>query len=237
MNDQRNKNEEVDDLLGEDSDEEEDKLVEDNINDDITKINKTQAKNELNDLLGESDEDDDDNKITDEGYKEQKEEENKINDYVKNDNVDDILQNSEINNRSNELDQILGKKEVTFKAITKELKSKTNSKILLPSTYKPDVNQNSYFVRTPNFIKIQVMEYNEMNYNPDEEKSILDGSIAIVRWRFKRNELTGDIEYDMNTGKAMKESNARMIQWNDGSMQLVVGDAVFQCKGIPVDNW
>lgn len=177
--------------------------------------------NELNDLLGNSDDDSDHDK-----------------DFSTKDNGIQNISNSngeQAETRSNELDQILGKADSKF--ALKDQKAKTKSRVLLPSTYKVASDDVSVFVRTPNFIKIQAEEYDEALYDGmvDAERKEFDGSTAVVRWRLKRDE-NGEVVLD-STGKPVKESNARMIQWSDGSVQLVVGDAVFQCKNVDVDNW
>lgn len=168
--------------------------------------------NELNDLLGSDDES-----------------ENSL-------RPDDEDQNTRLNeqedSRTNELDQILGKADVKT---AKDQRIKTQSKIVLPATFKVPANNASVFVRTPNFIKIQMDEYDEALYNDETERTLFEGSTAVIRWRVQRDE-NGEIVCD-SAGKPVKESNARMIQWSDGSVQLVVGDAVFQCKNVDVDNW
>lgn len=168
--------------------------------------------NELNDLLGSDDES-----------------EHSLNHE---DGDENVRPNEQEDSRTNELDQILGKVDVKT---TKDQRVKTQSKVVLPATYKVPADNASVFVRTPNFIKIQMEEYDEALYNDDTERTLFEGSTAVVRWRVQRDE-NGEIVCD-SAGKPIKESNARMIQWSDGSMQLVVGDAVFQCKNVDVDNW
>lgn len=178
-----------------------------------------EKQNELNELLGGSDD----------------EEENVQSEKVSQRTMDEYYPTGTENSdgRIDELEQILGK--VEAKSGTKEMKSKTRSKILLQSTYKVPGSHTTSIVRAPNFLKIQTIEYDESIYRADSERKSMDGCTAVVRWRYKRNEM-GEIMTDAH-GKPVTESNARMLQWADGTVQLIVGDAVFQCKSSDVDNW
>lgn len=183
-------------------------------------------EDELHDLLGDSDDEGDAPTITRESY----------------DNTSGKILIDEqpliATIRSvNDLDDILGARdadEVT-KSPTKDTKDRSVSKMILPYTYKSKAGDSSIFVRTPNFIKIQSAEYSRLSYNPDQERQFFDGATAVIRWRLKRD-ADGEVVCDAD-GIPVKESNARMVEWSDGSMQLVVGDAVFQCKGLSLDNW
>jgi RNA polymerase-associated protein LEO1 len=183
-------------------------------------------EDELHDLLGDSDDEGDAPTITRESY----------------DNTSGKILIDEqpliATIRSvNDLDDILGARdadEVT-KSPTKDTKDRSVSKMVLPYTYKSKAGDSSIFVRTPNFIKIQSAEYSRLSYNPDQERQFFDGATAVIRWRLKRD-ADGEVVCDAD-GIPVKESNARMVEWSDGSMQLVVGDAVFQCKGLSLDNW
>lgn len=183
-------------------------------------------KDELHDLLGDSDDEGDAPTTTRESY----------------DNTSGKILIDEqpliATIRSvNDLDDILGARdadEVT-KSPTKDTKDRSVSKMVLPYTYKSKAGDSSIFVRTPNFIKIQSAEYSRLSYNPDQERQFFDGATAVIRWRLKRD-ADGEVVCDAD-GIPVKESNARMVEWSDGSMQLVVGDAVFQCKGLSLDNW
>lgn len=131
------------------------------------------------------------------------------------------------------MEQILGKADV--KASTKELKARTQSKISMHPTYHVPASGSTVFVRTPNFLKIQPARYEESTYAADSERKLLDGSTAVARWRFKRYS-NGEIVLGAD-GKPVKESNARLLQWADGTVHLVVGDAIFVCKTERVESW
>ena len=221
----------LNDLLGSDSDgdtpaakkDELDELLggDDNSDQENPDSNKNDKKNdELNDLLGASDDDEDE-------YAPSKPNDQKA--------IDEVFPKAESQeeNKFDDLEQILGKVEV--KSTSKSQKLKTKSKLIMPTSYRVPSANNTLFVRTPNFIKIQPAEYDEPIYDAETERSLFDGSTAVVRWRIKRD-INGEIVNDSN-GKPLLESNARVLHWADGSVQLVVGDAVFQCKSVDVDNW
>jgi RNA polymerase-associated protein LEO1 len=183
-------------------------------------------KDELHDLLGDSDDDGDGPTITRDSY-----------DSTSGKILIDEQPLIATIRSVNDLDDILGARdadEVT-KSPTKDTKDRSMSKMVLPYTYKSKAGDSSIFVRTPNFIKIQSAEYSRLSYNPDQERQFFDGATAVIRWRLKRD-ADGELVCDAD-GIPVKESNARMVEWSDGSMQLVVGDAVFQCKGLSLDNW
>lgn len=210
-------NDSLDELLGEDTNEQQ-----------------TGQKDELDELLGSSDEEGVDGDKP--GNKQ-----DELNDLLGDsegeeateESPDHVKVEAEGTERFDELEQILGKMEAP-KATLRE-RAKTTAKLVLSETYKVPGGHKSLFVRTPNFIKIQANEYDEPLYNAVTEREQFSGSTAVVRWRTKRDD-NGNVILD-SSGQPVKESNARMIQWADGSVQLVVGDAVFQCKNVDVDNW
>jgi hypothetical protein len=124
----------------------------------------------------------------------------------------------------NELDKIFGETEEGIISKQQLKKSKIASKLVLPNSFKINPNSKTVFLRTPNFVKISTKLYESSLYQPEEEKKEFDSATSVIRHR---------LASDGNT----VESNARLIQWSDGSQQLVVGDAVFDMKSVPTDNW
>jgi hypothetical protein len=180
-----------------------------------------EKSNELNELLGDSDEDESPSSE----MPGKKSSQTTIDEFYAGASAAD--------GQVDELEQILGKADA--KGAGKLQKSKTQSRIAMQTTYHVPNSHTTLFVRTPNFLKIQTTEYDQSLYEADSERKFLDGSTAVVRWRLKRDE-RGEVVADAD-GKHVKESNARVLRWADGSVQLVVGDAVFQCKSLGVDNW
>lgn len=205
------KNNELDDLLGSDD--------ENNDNVPIIEIKgNSKSKNELDDLLGEDEEED-------------------------NNNSNNFIEKEEIYKdvdgfKRNELDQLLGdfsnENDYSQPSDKEEKKSKTHSKLYLHESLRIKESQSRFFVRTPNFIKINPTLYDSLTYDEEREKTIHDGSAAIVRYRIKRDEL-GDIIVDTNN-QPVYESNSRLVKYEDGTYQLVVGKAVFNSKIVPANG-
>jgi hypothetical protein len=124
----------------------------------------------------------------------------------------------------NELDKIFGETEEGINRQQQLKKSKIASKLILPNSFKINPNSKTVFLRTPNFVKISTKLYESSLYRPEEEKKEFDSATSVIRHRLASN------------GNTI-ESNARLIQWSDGSQQLIVGDAVFDMKSVPTDNW
>ncbi len=208
---------------------------------------------ELNDLLGDSDEEketesnvkqesvnellgvDSDEEIDQLSSKKIKSEiENELGD----DSDDDELKEEKLNEadsleaKNKDLDQILGAGQTSVET---QVKSKTNSTLSIPDTYKISEQDTSFFMRTPNFIKIQSEPFDSATHNSETEKTQFGNTTSVVRWRYKRDE-NGDIVLD-SSGIAVKESNAKLIRWDDGTYQLIVGDAVFNSKIVIADSW
>ena len=56
----------------------------------------------------------------------------------------------------------------------------------------------------------------------------------IIRWRHKRGNL-GRPELG-DDGRALRESNTRLVRWSDGSTQLLVGDEAFDVGEHSIDR-
>ncbi|CAN0436318.1 unnamed protein product, partial [Ectocarpus sp. 13 AM-2016] len=56
----------------------------------------------------------------------------------------------------------------------------------------------------------------------------------IIRWRHKRGNL-GRPELG-DDGRALRESNTRLVRWSDGSTQLLVGDEAFDVEEHSIDR-
>lgn len=125
--------------------------------------------------------------------------------------------------KENELDKIFGEAVTDVNDQTRT-RSKIKSQLNLPKAYKIQPKLKTIFLRMPNFVKIQPNPYESSYYDAEEEKREFDAATtAVIRYRFNKQDKI--------------ESNARILQWSDGSQQLVVGDAVFEMKTVPTENW
>ncbi|XP_065835273.1 RNA polymerase-associated protein LEO1-like isoform X1 [Oscarella lobularis] len=84
-----------------------------------------------------------------------------------------------------------------------------------------------YFVKLPNFLSVEPRPFDGATYMDEvEDDEMLDeeGRTRLklkventIRWRSVKDE----------NGDEMKESNARIVRWSDGSMSLLLGNEVF----------
>nr|4M6T_A Chain A, RNA polymerase II-associated factor 1 homolog, Linker, RNA polymerase-associated protein LEO1 [Homo sapiens] len=84
-----------------------------------------------------------------------------------------------------------------------------------------------YFVKLPNFLSVEPRPFDPQYYEDEfEDEEMLDeeGRTRLklkventIRWRIRRDE----------EGNEIKESNARIVKWSDGSMSLHLGNEVF----------
>jgi hypothetical protein len=91
---------------------------------------------------------------------------------------------------------------------------------------------------------IQPKAYERDSFKP-EEKTILKNDknedevkevplINYIRWR-NVNKYDNDMK-DQKNNLALKESNARIVEWSDGSMQLIIGEEYFDIILSNMDN-
>lgn len=189
---------------------------EDDDDDDQEKVRKQKkssappTREDLKEVFGDdSDEDDDDNN---------------------NNNQSRQPQGSGEDQRDSQLDDILGPSTSEADLLSTNTSTATTTKniALFPAIRLPENNTNqTIFFRTPNFVKIQSQEFRYEKHASDQERKQFDGATAVIRW--KRVQQEG--------GGSRLASNARLLKWSDGSYQLVVGNAVFQAKLHPAENW
>lgn len=172
------------------------------------------TRDEVDDLLGGSDDDDDaaDQADGDSG-------------------VMNITKEEEAEEVHDEL-RFLGKAKAKESAGI-ESKQTTHRNLSLPKTFRIDDETQAFFMRTPNFIKLQRDAYNQNTHDPEDQR--FSGATAVMRWRYKTDE-EGNAVVGAN-GKPEMESNARFVKWSDGSYQLVIGDSVFDSRVLATENW
>ncbi|KAL0601095.1 RNA polymerase-associated protein LEO1 [Plecturocebus cupreus] len=97
-----------------------------------------------------------------------------------------------------------------------------------------DLGNELYFVKLPKFLNIEPKPFDPHFYEDEsEDEKLLDEEDRIrlklkventIRWRIRRDE----------AGNKIKESNARMVKWSDGSMSLHLGNEVFDVYKDPL---
>uniref|UniRef100_A0A2I3SWC9 RNA polymerase-associated protein LEO1 n=1 Tax=Pan troglodytes TaxID=9598 RepID=A0A2I3SWC9_PANTR len=97
-----------------------------------------------------------------------------------------------------------------------------------------DLGNDLYFVKLPNFLSVEPRPFDPQYYEDEfEDEEMLDeeGRTRLklkventIRWRIRRDE----------EGNEIKESNARIVKWSDGSMSLHLGNEVFDVYKAPL---
>ena len=96
------------------------------------------------------------------------------------------------------------------------------------------MDAGSITVQMPNFVKIQPAPYNNRTHDGTQESNKFTGATSMLRWRYKYNSL-GEILLDA-AGQPQVESNARLVRWSDGTMQLIVGSEAFDTSLVNRQN-
>lgn len=99
-----------------------------------------------------------------------------------------------------------------------------------------DVGTKRHFVKLPNFLSIGTHEYDPLYYEDeieDDENKDYEGRVKLklrventIRWR-----KTTDDE-----GNDQFESNARIVEWSDGTMSLYLGSEIFDVDVKPISE-
>lgn len=83
-----------------------------------------------------------------------------------------------------------------------------------------------HMAQLPKIVAIQPEAFDEDNYNASIEEEEFQGRVhSMIRWRYKTDADGRPLRDEQ--GKLVKESNAKIIKWDDGSFGLCVGDEVF----------
>ncbi|XP_062062630.1 RNA polymerase-associated protein LEO1-like [Lepus europaeus] len=118
----------------------------------------------------------------------------------------------------------------------KEPASETRIEVEIPNI-NSDLGNELHFVKLPKFLSIDPKPFDPQFYEDEcEDKKMLYDEDRIrlklkventIRWRIRRDE----------EGNEIRESNARIVKWSDGSMSLHLGNEVFEIhKELLQDN-
>uniref|UniRef100_K1PQ77 RNA polymerase-associated protein LEO1 n=1 Tax=Magallana gigas TaxID=29159 RepID=K1PQ77_MAGGI len=101
-----------------------------------------------------------------------------------------------------------------------------------------------HYVKLPNFLSVETRPYDNQTYEDEiDEDEVLDeeGRARLklkventIRWRKKNNE--DGTEATDELGKPIRESNARVVRWSDGSMSLHLGNEIFDVHTMPIQG-
>jgi RNA polymerase-associated protein LEO1 len=127
------------------------------------------------------------------------------------------------------LDEILGYAE---KSAQSKMRSSSNLCLKTPHNFS---GTTAYYLRTPNFIKINALPFTRETHNVQSEKVKFGKATSVIRWRYRQDN-AGNIVRD-SSGQPLKQSNARLVKWSDGTYQCIVGNEVFKIETPILQNW
>ncbi|XP_051053369.1 RNA polymerase-associated protein LEO1-like [Phodopus roborovskii] len=149
--------------------------------------------------------------------------------------IDDISSESDEDQRTRVPRQPVGGHGVPQNQHVERRISETRIKIEIPSITS-DLGNELYFVKLPRFLRIEPKPFDPQLYEDEfedekvlyeEDKTRLKLKVEnTIRWRICRDE----------EGYKIKESNARMVKWSDGSMSLHLGSEVFDVYKAPLQD-
>ncbi|XP_032905971.1 RNA polymerase-associated protein LEO1 [Amblyraja radiata] len=113
--------------------------------------------------------------------------------------------------------------------------SETRIEVEIPKV-NTDLGSDLYFVKLPNFLSVEPRPFDSQYYEDEfEDEEMLDeeGRTRLklkventIRWRIRKDE----------EGTDVRESNARIVKWSDGSMSLHLGNEVFDVYKAPLQG-
>lgn len=99
-----------------------------------------------------------------------------------------------------------------------------------------DLGKELHFVKLPNFLSIDCRPFDAETYEDEiEDEDCLDEE-GRARLKLKvENTIRWRQSFD-DQGKSVKESNARMVKWSDGSYSLHLGNEIFDVHKQPLQG-
>ncbi|KAF8376051.1 leo-1, partial [Pristionchus pacificus] len=96
-------------------------------------------------------------------------------------------------------------------------------------------SRNPMFVRLPNFLSVAKRPFDPSYYEEDDDDDALDAEGRnrlklkvenTIRWRSTVSE----------DGEELRESNAKIVKWSDGTMSMHLGNEIFDVQVMPVSD-
>lgn len=147
------------------------------------------------------------------------------------DDFDDIDPNEERQKNHEEIEQKEESMTQSEDPFGIKLKQRIPIDIELPETNKIASNKFCCIAHVPKFLKFQENEFNPDVYDAKAEEATfgINSTSAVIRWKFVIDQDTNEIKLDDNDQR-IRESNAKLLKWSDGSYDIVVGNAIFHGK-------
>jgi len=95
-------------------------------------------------------------------------------------------------------------------------------------------SEGPLFVRLPNFLSVDTKPFNPEAYEDEVEEDDEEGKSRLklkientIRWRTRTDD----------QGNEVRESNAKIVRWSDGSMSLYLGNEIFDIERHKIMNF
>jgi len=109
-----------------------------------------------------------------------------------------------------------------------------NLKLVVPNIVKKPHQVPMHVTRLPNLVGIQTTAFDPDTYFPSQEEEEFGQSVFnLMRWRYQTDAGSNSLKRD-DAGNLVRESNTRLVQWEDGSYTLHIGKESFEVDS--VDN-
>ncbi|KAK3586624.1 hypothetical protein CHS0354_029505 [Potamilus streckersoni] len=101
-----------------------------------------------------------------------------------------------------------------------------------------------HYVKLPNFLSVETRPFDRDTYEDEiDEDEVLDEEGRArcklkventMRWRTVKDEEGNELKDEFD--KPVRESNAKIVRWSDGSMSLHLGDEIFDVHAMPIQG-
>ncbi|KAI2492692.1 RNA polymerase II C-terminal domain phosphoserine binding [Fragilaria crotonensis] len=123
---------------------------------------------------------------------------------------------------------IVGSAAPTKPASDSPPKLRRPKKMTVLNSKRPSADTTLHITKLPNVVGIQPEPFDVDTFKPEDEEAEYNGYVHnMIRWRYQKDKDGNFVR--SRDGKLMRESNARLVKWDDGSMTLHVGSEVFLC--------
>ncbi|TMW64658.1 hypothetical protein Poli38472_011538 [Pythium oligandrum] len=111
-----------------------------------------------------------------------------------------------------------------------------SNEIWLPKTPKAPKSAQYYICKMPNILRLVPEAYTkqaiqEEMENPSDEMLYRN----YVRWRYQRDD-DGKVKIDPQTKRPLRESNTKLVQWEDGTLTMFVGKEALSLSRQKIPN-
>ncbi len=93
-------------------------------------------------------------------------------------------------------------------------------KLVFPIKPRPSPCAMLCTARMPSVVGIRTTQFTEGAFHQALEDDYFRFASSIIRWRYKHDPCTNDKIARDSEGKPIRESNASLVKWSDGTMQV-----------------